>query len=74
MGKRIHIYVRVWAGEWCDESLSRQFSFVSENSTRKERARRGLMMKCRGPQIGHVTSRRGQDMYTYGRKERSRDQ
>ena len=33
-------YVRVWAGEWCGERLSGQFSLVNEKS------RHSLMMKC----------------------------
>ena len=32
--KNILLYVRVWAGEWCDESLSGQFSFLVRKSTR----------------------------------------
>ena len=29
-------YVSIWAGEWCGESLSSQFSFVSENIDQEE--------------------------------------
>ena len=40
---KFHIYVRVWAGEWCGESLSSQLSFVSEKIDHEQRA---LMTKC----------------------------
>ena len=34
----IKVYVRVWAGEWCGESLFGQFSFLSEKIDQEQRA------------------------------------
>ena len=68
-----HIYVRVWAGEWCGESFFDQFSFLSEKIDRE----RHVLMTKWNLKIGHVISRCGKNMYLYMHadcEERSRDQ
>ena len=38
MKMNFHIYVRVWAGEWCGESLSGHFSFLGGHLKSSHRA------------------------------------
>ena len=66
-----HKNVRVWDGGWCGESLSGQFSFVSEKIELTTQPDDEM-----GSQIGRVTFRRSQDMktYTIDHQERSHDQ
>ena len=33
---KFHLYVRVWAGEWCGENRFGQFSLLTEKSTRND--------------------------------------
>ena len=52
-----HIYVRVWAGEWCGESLSCGFPFVSEKIDQEETSMTRLEDKM-GSQVTWPSHRR----------------